>query len=332
LGILACFLQKSVAAFSGGPFLKSILIVFTLIFFTANSFTAPSENHQGTPGVTRRPVTEQKDSIWNLWGIKERVWGAYDDTLTWDVDVVFGKKTTDHFAKAVLSFLKSPAGRRFVFRNKEMFLKNKLEETGNFEDAFWQAFDEWLKENYYKEGLQKNFAIAVNLLPSQPQLSIHLYYPQSTLRSAIMRGVDYIQFLLADEIARDLPGGNLAPGIIANGIRRASRGGAILASVQKSYNQSRNALTQRIIDLIGVLTKKLVQQGIAKEKLDLKADVTVSAWEQTENFKKNPTFPIRSYFYAANAKNAMVPYQVTQFLDSLDAYRFEEDLNRLGNR
>lgn len=312
--------------------MKSILFVFTFTFFFLNARMGFSEDHRTTPLPSRRPVAEKKNSVWNLWGIKERVFGAYEDTITWDVDIVFGKKATDNFAKAVLNFLHSSQGKRFIFKNKDTFLKNKLENTGSFEEAFWEEFEEWLKKKNYKDVLESQFVTAVNLLPLQPKLQLHLYYPQTPLRSAISRGVDSIQFLLADEMARTLPGGNLAPGILANGIRRAAQGGAILPSVQQSYNQSRNALTQRIINLIGVLTKKLVQEGIKKHGLDLKADVEVRAWESTAGFKKNPTFPIRSYFYAGNAKDAIIPYQVTEFLDSLDEYRFEDDVRNFGTR
>ena len=79
-----------------------------------------------------------------------------------------------------------------------------------------------------------------------------------------------------------------------------------------------------------VVTQKLVHQGVEKSGLDIKVDLTVTPWEKTQGFKENPTFPIRSYFYAKNAPKAVVPYQVTKFLDSLDNYDFKPEVNRLG--
>jgi hypothetical protein len=256
---------------------------------------------------------------------------SYQDTISWEVELVFGKKAVDKLGKALLSFLVSPEGKRFIYQNKQTFLVNKLEETGDFEEAFWNSFESWLKDKNYKEALDTQIVGAINLLPLQPKLDIKAYYPQTPVRQTISRGVDHIQYLLAEDIARTMPGGGIAPGIIANGIRRASRGGAILPAVQKSYNQSRNALTERIVNLIGVVAKKLVQQGIEQRNIDIKASLTVTPWEKTEGFRKNPTFPIRSYYYAANAKKAIVPYQVTQFLDSIDEYDFQEEVKMFGN-
>lgn len=307
------------------------LASFLPLLAPANELKTNSHARSESP---RRPVVftpQQNASVWDFWGLKQKVIDSYQDTISWEVEVVFGKKAVDNLGKALLSFLFSSEGKRFIFQNKQGFLVNKLEETGAFEETFWKSFEEWIQEKGYKEALDTQIVGAINLLPLQPRLDVKAYYPQSPVRQAITRGVDHIQYLLADDIARTMPGGGIAPGLIANGIRRASRGGAILASVQKSYNQSRNALTERMVNLIGVVAKKLLQQGIDKRRLDIKASLTVASWESTDTFKKNPTFPIRSYFYAANAKKAIVPYQVTQFLDSIDQYDFQEEVKKIGS-
>jgi hypothetical protein len=305
------------------------------LFLTSFSVANEAEKHVSpTSHPSRRPRvfnTEQNASVWDFWGLKQKVIDSYQDTISWEVELVFGKKAVDKLGKALLSFLVSPEGKRFIYQNKQTFLVNKLEETGDFEEAFWNSFESWLKDKNYKEALDTQIVGAINLLPLQPKLDIKAYYPQTPVRQTISRGVDHIQYLLAEDIARTMPGGGIAPGIIANGIRRASRGGAILPAVQKSYNQSRNALTERIVNLIGVVAKKLVQQGIEQRNIDIKASLTVTPWEKTEGFRKNPTFPIRSYYYAANAKKAIVPYQVTQFLDSIDEYDFQEEVKMFGN-
>ena len=305
------------------------------LFLTSFSVANEAEKHVSpTSHPSRRPRvfnTEQNASVWDFWGLKQKVIDSYQDTISWEVELVFGKKAVDKLGKALLSFLVSPEGKRFIYQNKQTFLVNKLEETGDFEEAFWNSFESWLKDKNYKEALDTQIVGAINLLPLQPKLDIKAYYPQTPVRQTISRGVDHIQYLLAEDIARTMPGGGIAPGIIANGIRRASRGGAILPAVQKSYNQSRNALTERIVNLIGVVAKKLVQQGIEQRNIDIKASLTVTPREKTEGFRKNPTFPIRSYYYAANAKKAIVPYQVTQFLDSIDEYDFQEEVKMFGN-
>jgi len=319
-------------------FTLSLLIPYLLCFHLfLTSFSVANETEKHVPPAShtsRRPRvfdTEQNASVWDFWGLKQKVIDSYQDTISWEVELVFGKKAVDKLGKALLSFLFSPEGKRFIYQNKQTFLVNKLEETGDFEDAFWDSFESWLKEKNYKEALDTQIVGAINLLPLQPKLNIKAYYPQTPVRQTIIRGVDYIQYLLAEDIARTMPGGGIAPGIIANGIRRAARGGAILPVVQKSYNQSRNALTERIVNLIGVVAKKLVQQGVEQRNIDIKASLTVTPWEKTEGFRKNPTFPIRSYYYAANAKKAIVPYQVTQFLDSIDEYDFQEEVKKFGS-
>ncbi|NDC24830.1 MAG: hypothetical protein EB078_07380 [Proteobacteria bacterium] len=295
--------------------------------------SAESRAHsQSSLPHSHRPLLIDKTpsaSIWDWGGLKQRVWGAYEDTITWNVDLVFGKKSVDGLCKALLAFFYSPEGRRFVFENKRTFLVSQLEDTKAFEESFWKSFEAWISQNGYQDTFENNIVNAINLIPLKPTLTIHAYYPQTPLRQSIVRGVDHIQYLLADDIARTMPGGGLAPGIIANGIRRAARGEAILSAVQTSYNQSRNALTDRIVNLVGVVAKRLLEQGIKKHSLDVKATLTVTPWEKTEGFRKNPTFPIRSYYYAANEKKAIIPSQVTGFLDSVDEFDFQDIVNEL---
>lgn len=297
---------------------------------TSSSFSEQGKHGSFERGVKRPTLNTEENarSWWDLWGIKEKIIDSYQDTITWDVDLVFGKKATDNLGQALMKFFFSPEGSRFIYRNKTSFLGSKLEDTARFEEAFWKEFQSWLKNNGYKDFIDGKLVKAINLLPLQPKLKVTAYYPQTPVRSLITKGVDHIYYLLADDIARTMPGSGLAPGIVANALRRASRGGAILPAVQSSYYQYRNSLTERIVNLIGVLAKKLVHQGVDQSGLDMKVTLDVKPWEKTEGFKKNPTFPIRSYFYAANAKKAIVPYQVTEFLDSLDQYNFNEDVRK----
>ena len=304
------------------------------LVLSSAAFSEHASHRTQTPNFRKRPIQlelqAQAAAWWDVWGMKDKVVNAYQDTITWDVDVVFGKKAVDNLGHALIAFLFSPAGNRFIAQNKRSFLESQLEDTGNFEDSFWKAFEEWLQDHPNKELLQDHLVTAINVLPLKPQLNLKAYYPQTPVRKVVVRGVDHIYYLLADDIATTIPGGGLAPRIVANALRRASQGGAVLPAVQTSYYQYRNQLTQRIVNLIGVLAKRLVEDGVKKSKLDIEVNVTVQGWEKTEGFKKNPTFPIRSYFYAKNAKNAIIPYQVTQFLDSLDNYDFTEDIKRFG--
>ncbi|MFM8268919.1 MAG: hypothetical protein ACKN9V_01930 [Pseudomonadota bacterium] len=297
-------------------------LVLSILHLSLLGFSE-KQKHSVTTAVNKRPTQENKSTSRSWWDLAI---GSYQDTITWDVDLVFGKKATDNLAQALLKFFFSPEGTRFIYKNKKSFLESKLEDTGKFEDAFWTEFDDWLKKNGYKKIMDGHLVTAINLLPMQPKLNVTAYYPQTPVRKLITRGVDHIYYLLADDIARTMPGGGLAPKVIANALRRASRGGAILPAVQTSYTQYRNSLTERIINLVGVLAKRLVQQGVEQRNLDLKVDLKVVPWEKTDGFRKNPTFPIRSYFYAANAKKALVPYQVTEFLDSLDQYNFDDEV------
>lgn len=313
---------------------RGIWFFICILILSSSAFSEHASPRSQTKPLRKRPIQidtqEHAAAWWDVWGIKDKVVDAYQDTITWDVDVVFGKKAVDNLGHALISFLFSPAGSHFIAQNKRSFLESQLEDTGNFEDSFWKAFEEWLHEQPNKELLQNQLVTAVNLLPLQPKLNLKAYYPQTPVRKIVVRGVDHIYYLLADDIAKTIPGGGLAPRIVANALRRASQGGAVLPAVQTSYYQYRNQLTQRIVNLIGVLAKRLVEDGVKKSKLDIDVNVTVQGWEKTDGFKKNPTFPIRSYFYAKNAKNAIVPYQVTQFLDSLDNYDFTEDIKRFG--
>lgn len=308
----------------------SRFFILVILHLSLVGFAEPPR-HLAPTAVTKRPVLEQSSysrTWWDLWGLKEKVIDSYQDTITWDVDLVFGKKATDNLARALLKFFFSPEGTRFIYKNKKSFLESKLEDTGRFEEAFWKDFEDWLEETGNKKFIDEQLVTAINLLPMQPKLNVTAYYPQTPMRGLITKGVDQIYYLLADDIARTMPGGGLAPGIIANALRRASRGGAVLPSVQTSYYQYRNSLTERIVNLVGVLAKRLVQQGVEQRNIDMKVELKVVPWEKTEGFKKNPTFPIRSYFYAANAKKAIVPYQVTEFLDSLDQYDFNDDVRK----
>ncbi|NBX77589.1 MAG: hypothetical protein EBQ92_13640 [Proteobacteria bacterium] len=314
----------------------SLKLLFTIWVFLQALIAAPlaysdQARHNHSSIIQKRPVEDPDRSTrpwWDFWGVREKVIDSYQDTITWEVDLVFGKKATDNLGHALLKFFFSPEGKKFVYQNKNSFLVNKLEDTDQFEKAFWEDFEAWLKKNEYQNFFDERLVKAVNLLPLQPKLHVTAYYPKTPIRKTITRGVDHIYYLLADDIARTMPGGGLAPGVIANALRRASRGGAILPAVQKSYYQYRNALTDRMVNLIGVLAKKLVRQGVEKSGLDMKVELDVVPWEKTAGFKANPTFPIRSYFYATNAKKAIVPYQVTEFLDSLDTYDFNEEVRQ----
>jgi len=313
--------------------LRWFVTVLVLIHAWTHSPLAYSEQakHSNASPKNQRPVQIDDKSTrpwWDLWGLREKVIDSYQDTITWNVDLVFGKKAIDSLSSALLKFFFSPEGRKFIFRNKKSFLVNKLEDTEQFEKAFWQDFHAWLSTNSDPELLNERLVRAVNLLPMQPKLHVTAYYPQTPIRNTINRGVDHIYYLLADDIAKSIPGGALAPGMIANALRRASSGGAILPAVQTSYYQYRNSLTERMVTLIGVLAKKLVHQGVEKEGLDMKVTLEVVPWEQTAQFKSNPAFPIRSYFYAANARKAIVPYQVTEYLDSLDQIDFNKEVRQ----
>ena len=311
--------------------LLRFFLVFALLITSTQLAFAGGERHGIASPARKRPTVdsqEQSRTWWDPWGLREKIVESYQDTITWDVDLVFGKKATDNLGHALLKFFFSPEGSKFIQKNKRSFLQNKLEDTEGFEKAFWQDFNAWLKSEQYREGFDERMISAINLLPLQPKLHVTAYYPQTPVRTLIRKGVDHIYYLLADDIAQTMPGSGLAPNVIANALRRASRGGAILPSVQKSYYQYRNSLTERMVNLIGVLAKRLVQQGVEQRQLDMKVSLEVVPWEKTPGFKANPTFPIRSYFYAANAKKAIVPYQVTEFLESLDQYDFNEEIRK----
>ena len=306
-------------------------LFFLLLWCNAYLLGGDFRSHRGGTETVRpkEATSPQNSSWWDVWGLKRKLVESYQDTISWNVDLVFGKKATDSFGEAVLEFLFSKDGRKFIFENKRAFLVNQLEETNDFEEAFWKAFEHWIEEKGYKKALEDQWIPAINLLPLKPRIQINAYYPKTPVRKVVSRGVDHIQYLLANDIARNSTGGGLAPGIIANGIRRASRGQAILGAVQESYNRSRNQLTERIVNLIGVLAKKLVEEGVKNRNLDMDLSLSVKGWESRPEFKANPTFPIRSYFFAENEKNAIIPYQVTQFLDSLDQFDFKKAAEEL---
>lgn len=291
-----------------------------------------AEHQVNTGAATKRPQDssppESPDSIWNLWNIKKKAIDSYRDTITWNVDLTLGKKATDNLVKALIEFLKSKEGRIFISSNRTRFLFGKLEDTKDFEESFWKAFDEWLSLSGYEKTFNEHFVTAVNLLPLKPKLDVEVFYPQTPIKGLLKKAIDQIQYQLADDIAKSLPIGNLAPRVAANAVRRASRGEAMLASIQLSYNQYRNQLTHRMLGLIDVLSQKIVEKAVKSRDLDMEVKFKITPWEKTKSFKDNPTFPIRSFYYAANEKKAIVPYEITGFLDDLDNYDFDEEVRK----
>jgi hypothetical protein len=216
----------------------------------------------------------------------------------------------------------------FISSNRTRFLFGKLEDTEDFEASFWKAFDEWLSLSGYEKTFNEHFVTAVNLLPLKPKLDVEVFYPQTPIKGLLKKAIDQIQYQLADDIAKSLPIGNLAPRVAANAVRRASRGQAMLASVQTSYNQYRNQLTHRMLGLIDVLSQKLVEKAVKSRDLDMEVNFKITPWEKTKSYKDNPTFPIRSFYYAANEKKAIIPYEITGFLDDLDNYDFDDEVRK----
>jgi len=314
--------------------LKTVKVLLWIAFWacTLGIPVKAGEHQSNTAAARKRPPetssTKSPDSIWNLWNIRKKAIDSYQDTISWSIDLTLGKKATDNLVKALIEFLKSSEGRKFVSQNRTRFLYGKLEDTKDFEENFWKAFDEWLEHSGYDKTFNEHFVTAVNLLPLKPRLNVEVFYPQTPIKTLLRKAIDQIQYQLADDIAKSLPIGNLAPRIAANAVRRASQGGAVLPSVQASYNQYRNQLTHRMLDLIDVLSQKLVEKAVKSRNLDMEVRFTITPWEKTKAFKENPTFPIRSSFYAANEKKAIIPYQVTRFLDDLDNYDFDEEVRK----